>query len=145
MHRDEIAKRVTGLWGLSHTGARITGAVDEALHLFQSRNRAHAEADFFAIPGRRVVPRDRAGAASASLRKAEYLPPTEIHAAFRMAVNSNQGIDEERLLVEALRLLGFKTMGPQVRVVALAQLQVLCRSNAFELRDGRLYLAKQST
>lgn len=62
-----------------------------------------------------------------------------------MAVNSNQGIDEERLLVEALRLLGFKTMGPQVRVVALAQLQVLCRSNAFELRDGRLYLAKQST
>lgn len=145
VHRDEIAKRITSLWGLSRTGGRIAGAVDDALHLLQSRKRTLAEGDFFSIPGKRVIPRDRAGAASTSLRKAEYLPSAEIHAALRTAVSSNQGIDEERLLVEALHLLGFKTIGQQVRAVALAQLQALCRSNTFERREGRLYLAKEPT
>lgn len=142
VHRDEIARRITGLWGLGRTGARIARAVDDALHLLESRKRTLAEGDFFSISGRQVFPRDRGGADSANLRKAEYLPPSEIHAALRVAVSSNQGVDEERLLSEALRLLGFKTIGPQVRAVALTQLQALCRSNAFEHREGRLYLAK---
>jgi very-short-patch-repair endonuclease len=145
IHREEIAKRVTSLWGLSRTGARIAGAVDDALHLLQARNRAQVDADFFSVPGRRVVPRDREGTASASLRKAESLPPQEIQSALRIAVHSNQGIDEERLLVEALRQLGFKTIGAQVRALALAQLQALLRTSTFELREGRLYLTQSPT
>ncbi len=139
IHRDEVAKRVTGLWGLSRTGSRIAGAVEDALHWLASRNRIHAESDFFRMPGRPVVPRDRENASSASLRKAEYLPPSEIRAALHATVRANQGIDEERLLTDALRLLGFKTVGAQVRAAALSQLQTLCRTNALELRDGRFY------
>jgi hypothetical protein len=67
------------------------------------------------------------------------LPPLEVRAAVTAAVHANQGIDEERLLIEALRLLGFKTVGAQVRSVSSQQFQVLLRTKALEVRDGRLY------
>jgi len=139
VHRDEIAKRVTGLWGLSRTGSRITGSVDDALRWLTVRKQAGNEAEFFSIPGRPVVPRDREDAASATLRKAEYLPPLEVRAALIAAVQANQGIDEERVLTEAVRLLGFKTVGAQVRSLALQQFQMLVRTKTLDVRDGRLY------
>jgi hypothetical protein len=139
VHRDEVAKRVTGLWGLSRTGSRIGGAVDEALRWLELRNRASSDAEFFSVPGRAVIPRDRENTTSSTLRKAEYLPPQEVRVAVTAAVHANQGIDEERLLTEALRLLGFRTVGAQVRGVASQQFQMLLRTKALEIRDGRLY------
>ncbi|MEO7035879.1 MAG: DUF3320 domain-containing protein [Polyangiaceae bacterium] len=139
VHRDEVAKRVTGLWGLTRTGSRISGAVDEALRWLELRSQASSDAEFFSVPGRPVVPRDRENTTSSTLRKAEHLPPLEVRAAVTAAAHANQGIDEERLLAEALRLLGFKTVGAQVRSIASQQLQVLMRTKALEVRDGRLY------
>jgi len=139
MHGDEVAKRVTGLWGLSRTGSRIAGAVEDALRWLASGNRIGKEAEFFSIPGRSVVPRDRANAASATLRKAEYLPPVEIRAAFSATVRANYGIDQERLLTEGLRLLGLRTVGAQARSIAVQQLQVMFRTKALEAREGRIY------
>jgi len=139
VHRDEVAKRVTGLWGLTRTGSRIGGAVDEALRWLELRSQASCDAEFFSVPGRAVVPRDREDTTSSTLRKAEYLPPVEVRAAITAAVHANQGIDEERLLTEALRLLGFKTVGAQVRSMASQQFKVLLRTKALEVRDGRLY------
>ena len=131
VHRDEIAKRVTSLWGLARTGSRIGGAVDDALRWLESRNRASSDVEFFSVPGRPVVPRDRENTISSTLRKAEYLPPLEVRAAVTAAVHANQGIDEERLLIEALRLLGFKTVGAQVRSVASAAISGVASHEGF--------------
>lgn len=74
--------------------------------------------------------------------------PPEIHAAFRMAVNSNRGIrgiDEERLLVEAVRLLGFRTMGPKSASWRSRNSKSYAEATPSSSATDRLQLTKQST
>ena len=139
IHRDEIARRLATLWGRSRAGSRIQSAVNDALRWLSARGMTTSEGDFFELPNKAVVPRNRAETSSPSLRKAEYMPPSEVRSALLLAIEHNVGIEEADALGEALRLLGFKSGGSQLRQLALGQLRALGRENAVVLRDERYY------
>ncbi|HET9932771.1 MAG TPA: DUF3320 domain-containing protein, partial [Polyangiaceae bacterium] len=139
IHRDEMARRIATLWGRSRAGSRIQSAVNDALRWLGARGTTTNDGDFFELPNRSVVPRSRAEVSSTNLRKAEYLPPSEVRSALLVAIQRNFGADESAVVNEALRLLGFKPAGSQLRQVALGQLRALQRANAVELRDERYY------
>jgi very-short-patch-repair endonuclease len=139
IHREEIARRVTSLWSLSRTGSRIASAVDDALRWLASRKTVTCDAEFYYLPSQVVTVRDREGSDSPGLKKAEYLPPGEVQAALVQSVRANEGIEEARLVAEALGLLGFKATGAQVRQTTERQLAQLVRTNALESREGRIY------
>ena len=142
IHRDEMARRITQLWGLSRTGARIAGAVDDAVRALLNAGRAIAEGPFLSSPTQRVVPvRSREHVDSPTLRKAEYLPRSEIRAALVMVARANQGIARAEWLGETARLLGFKALGSQLRDVLEGQVEGTVASGAVEERDGRVYAA----
>jgi hypothetical protein len=139
IHRDEIARRLATLWGRSRAGSRIQSAINDALRWLSARGMTTNDGDFFELPNKAVVPRNRADASSTSLRKAEYLPPSEVRSALLLAIEHNVGIEEADALAEALRLLGFKSGGSQLRQLALGQLRALVRENAVVLRGERYY------
>ena len=77
IHRDELAKRVTSLWGLQRTGARIAEAIARAVEAGTASGALRADADFISYSRQSVVPvRSRVNVASANLKKPEMIPPS---------------------------------------------------------------------
>ena len=54
VHRDEICRRITTLWGLQRTGNRITAAVKAALDWSVRKGKLESSGDFIDIASRPV-------------------------------------------------------------------------------------------
>lgn len=116
IHPDEVARRVTTLWGLARTGGRIGDAVRNALFLAERTGSVVRDGDFYLERGLRAVPvRDRSNVSSPSLRDPETLPPAEISAALAGVVRDYVGATRDEVLAEAARRLGFRALGSQLR------------------------------
>ena len=131
VHIDEVVVRLKAAWGISRAGARIQAAVDRAVALATRAGTVAAADRILAIPGAEVRARDRAAAASPSLRKPEMLPPVEVDVAVVEAARRNFGGTADELLQEGARALGFRTVGGQLREVMRARIAAL-------EEDGRL-------
>ena len=71
IHREEIARRVTSLWGLQRTGARIAEAISKAVEAGIVRELLRADLDFVTHTHQTTVPvRNRSDVNSASLEEA---------------------------------------------------------------------------
>ena len=82
IHRDEVARRITVLWGLQRTGARIADATSAAIDAAARSGKVRYDADFLSHYGMGAVPvRCRDGVKSAGLRRPEMLPPAEVREA----------------------------------------------------------------
>ena len=81
VHLDEVARRLSRLWGNKRSGSRIHGAVQAAADLATRRNRIqYVEAGAGRFLDRcsrtgRIVVRDRSQVSSSTLRKVAMLPP----------------------------------------------------------------------
>lgn len=133
IHAEEIVTRVRDLWGLARAGSRIQGAVEEALRHPSLQGRLLVEAGFHDIAGRPATVRDRAQAASRTLRKPELLPPREIRQAIVDIVRDAHGARSEELVPAVARALGFLATSQQLRDRIALQIDAL-------LVDGTLVL-----
>ncbi len=140
IHRDEIVRRVTDLWGLKRTGKRIARAVDAALdHVVQS---GHVTLDGdFALDGkcREIRVRNRSRVESSTLRRVEYLPGIEIREALSRVIAEHHGISPEDAIGEAAKMLGITRKTAAFRERTEQQLQHLLDTATAEHRNGRLY------
>lgn len=143
IHEDEIARRVSELWGLNRTGNRIVSAVQRGLHVATRAGIIAHNSPFFFKPDQKEVPiRNRENATSANLRKPEMLPPTEIMAAILAVVRIHFGIKSDEVVAEVAHLFGFKSTSSQLRQVIQAQLQKLVNGGCVTVRDAVLQLAE---
>ena len=97
IHQDEVARRVTSLFGKSRTGSLISAASLKSLQLLK-RSLALVEEDgFWMTPNQLADPpvRDR-GSAPISLQRADMLSPREIRAAARIATQENGSMSGRR-------------------------------------------------
>lgn len=141
IHRDEIARRVTQLWGLQRTGRRIRDAVDSALKALSCRSFHVLDGEFFASYKRTTCPiRDRADAPSATLRKPEMIPPVEIRGAVTAIVQVHLGTTLDEAVTETARLLGFRMTSPQLRQVIEREVSFLVEQQVLDVRNGKLYV-----
>jgi very-short-patch-repair endonuclease len=116
IHEEEVAKRLASVWGLDRAGSRIQEIAKRALSSLRRSGHLHAGGEFWSLSSPRdLLVRDRSEAESASLRKAEYLPPAEISVAAAAIVKENIRVSVEELIVEIARRLGFQRTGTDLR------------------------------
>jgi very-short-patch-repair endonuclease len=115
VHIDEVVNRIRDAWGLKRAGGRIQDAVERAVQVSVRVGRLVADGDFVSVPGGVPTVRDRSSVKSASLRKPETLPPSEIEIAILDVVRSNFGAEEEKVCTVVSRALGFKSTSSQLR------------------------------
>jgi hypothetical protein len=143
IHEDEIARRVSELWGLSRTGNRIVSAVQRGLRVATRAGSIAHSSPFFYKPDQKEIPiRNREEAASTNLRKPEMLPPTEIMAAILAVVRIHFGMKADEVVAEVSRLFGFKSTSSQLRQVIYNQLQKLITDGSVNERDAVLQLVE---
>ena len=121
VHVDEVARRLSRLWGYQRTGSRIQAAVKHAANRAVRRNRiryvegvANGFLDRFERTGRLAV-RDRSAVKSSTLRRVDMLPPVEICEGIMLAVERNIGIESGDCAREVSRMLGFKSLSADLR------------------------------
>ena len=121
VHVEEIARRLSRLWGYQRTGSRIQAAVEFAAASAVRRNRiryvdgaARRFLDRCDRTGKMAI-RDRSAVRSPTLRKVEMLPPMEIREGILAAVERNVGINAGDCAREVSRMLGFKSLRADLR------------------------------
>ena len=121
VHIEEVARRLSRLWGYQRTGSRIQAAVKSAVNGAVSLNRIQyvdgAARRFLDRRGRtgKMAVRDRSAVRSSTLRKVEMLPTIEIREGILEAVERNIGIDAADCAREVSRVLGFKSLSSDLR------------------------------
>ncbi|MHB1559149.1 MAG: DUF3320 domain-containing protein [Isosphaeraceae bacterium] len=141
IHRDEIARRLTSLWGLQRTGARIAEAAARAVDSGIRRGILREELDFVAHSEQTSVPvRDRSALASATLKKPEMIPPAEVRQAIVHLVTEQVGLRREELPLLIARALGFRAASVKLRERIETVLASMLDGGAVVTRDEKLFL-----
>ncbi len=125
IHADEVARRVTSLFGKSRAGSLISEASLRSLQYLRSPpSRLIVERDFWMTPEQHQNPpiRDRS-AAPPTLQRADMLSPIEIRAAAKIAIQENGNLSDEDMANAITRLLGFKRTGPELKSAILSALK----------------------
>ena len=141
IHCDEIARRVTQLWGLQRTGRRIREAVDQALTAASRQSGARRDGEFYSLDGQQeVAVRDRSVVDSTTLRQPKMLPPVEIRQALTAIVEVHLGATRDEVIIEAARLFGFRMTSAQLREVIEREVDWLVEHQGLDERNGKLYM-----
>jgi len=141
VHRSEVVTRVRTLWGLQRAGSRIQQAVEEAIGSVVSLGGVQiVDKDFLVIPGKEVCVRDRSMVESLTLRRPEFLPPSEIDSALIKVVQNNLGAKAEELVTIVSRQLGYKSTSPQLRRVILDRCETLVGEGRLASRGDLLVI-----
>ena len=141
IHRDEIARRITSLWGQQRTGARIAEAVSKAVETGLKAGTLLGESDFITHSGQATVPvRDRSHVAAASLKKPEMIPPSEVRQTILHLVTEHLGLRRDELPSLVGRVLGFKATSAKLREMVDTSLESLHDKGDVALRDEKLFL-----
>jgi len=143
VHVDEVARRITRLWGLSRTGSRIVGAVSAAISRLIRDQTLRADEDFLSMPSQQVVPiRDRSSASVSTVRKPEMIPPAEIEASINRLVSDYFGIGREQTIKETAGLMGISKLRTPLRERIEYEIDRMISQGLVQQRDGNLYLVR---
>lgn len=137
VHVDEVATRVRTLWGLKRAGARIRATVEEAARVAGARGLIGGE-EFLHIPGAPIKVRDRSEVMSLTLRKPDFLPPSEIKEAMLEIVGSNFGAKADELILACSRKFGFSATSQQLREVFNENISELIMAGKLALQNELL-------
>ena len=141
IHKDEIARRITSLWGQQRTGARIAEAVSGAVEACVLSGNLRAESDFVAHSRQITVPvRNRSEVSAANLKKPEMIPPSEVRQAIAHLVREQVGLGREELPSLVGRALGFKVTSAKLKEVVEKILEAMLENGDIVSRDGKLSL-----
>jgi hypothetical protein len=141
VHRDEICRRITTLWGLQRTGNRITTAVNAALNWSLRKGKLESSGDFIDVALRPVRKVRSRMDASLNLRRPEMLPPSEIRHALVRVVELHFGISEDEAILQVARAFGFSSTSGQLRERIGEQMRQMIDSGELRL-DGETLLAQ---
>jgi hypothetical protein len=142
IHKDEIARRITSLWGLQRTGARIAEAISSAVEAAIRSGKLRAELDFITHREQSIVPvRDRSEVTASNLKKPEMIPPSEVRQAIIYFIKEQIGLRREELPVMVSRVFGFKSTSPKVKELVEKTLTSMHEAGDVVSRDDKLFLA----
>jgi very-short-patch-repair endonuclease/DNA polymerase III delta prime subunit len=138
IHFDEVVTRIRAMWGLQRAGSRIRQAIDVARQHLVVDGRIVQDREFLDLPGRPIRIRNRAGVTSTTLRRPEYLPPSEIRSAIQSVLRANLGGTKTEIPAAVADALGYGVVGSQLREAVLSHLEALCAQGSVEV-SGDLY------
>lgn len=140
IHKDEIARRLTSLWGLQRTGVRIAEAALKAVDAGIRSGILNSEADFVTHQEQAVVPvRNRSEVASANLKKPEMIPPSEVRQAIRYLVTEHVGLRRDELALLVGKAIGFRAASAKLKDLIESVLACMLEDGEIALRDQKLF------
>jgi hypothetical protein len=141
IHQDEIVRRLVELWGGQRTSKRSGAAVVEALGFATRSGQILQDGQFYSHRRDRVSQvRSRGDIQSASLRRPDMLPPSEIRMALIDITRKSLGIASSEAIVECARMLGFGATSAQLQSYLDQQIKALCDSGKLIEKEGKIYL-----
>jgi very-short-patch-repair endonuclease len=141
IHREEVARRITSLWGLQRTGARIADAIAKAVDLCLKSDNVQADADFLSQSQQTTVPvRNRLAVKSANLKKPEMIAPSELRQAILFIVTEHVGVRRDEIPVMVGRAIGFKATSTKFKELVEKALVRVLAENKLITRDEKLFL-----
>ena len=145
IHREEITRRVTVLWGQQRAGNRIVRAISDAIELAIRQGILQSEGEFV-TPSQRteLTVRCRSGVTAPHLRKPEMLPPAEIAAAIRGLLTENIGLHRQEIPGMVARLMGFKAASPKLKDAVDAVVSKLIEQGQASARDSKVFPPQKS-
>jgi hypothetical protein len=142
IHKEEIARRVTALWGLQRTGPRIAEAVSKAVDAGVLSGALRAEMDFVTHGQQAVVPvRNRSEVAAANVKKPEMIPPSEVRQAILYLVTEHVGLRREELPLLVGKALGFRAASAKLKDLIDKVLASMLEDGDVVSRDQKLFVA----
>jgi hypothetical protein len=90
------------------------------------------------------IPRRRDDSLPLSLKKPEYLPPSEIRAAILAVVERHLGVGSDELATAVSRLFGFKATSHQIRTVIQSQVRKMIRNGILADQGGIIQRASRA-
>lgn len=146
IHCEELARRTARLWGYGRTGKRIMQAVEQAIEVAAREGRIALDGPFCCNPVQTEMRvRDRSSVEENTLKKPEMLPPSEIRLAVSAIIRVNLGVTTEEAVIEAARLLGFKSTSSQLKRVIEQEINQLHSDGVLTARNGKMYIAESAT
>jgi hypothetical protein len=145
IHEQELIVRVRSLFGLQRAGNLIQDAVKASLKLALRGKAVVRLGQVYDINDRLVRVRDRSAVNSPSLRKPEFLPPSEIRAATLLLIERHLGAKRAELQTHVARLVGFKKTSQQLAQLIDAEIDTMLREGLLNERDGCLFGLRQSS
>jgi hypothetical protein len=140
IHRDEVAKRITSLWGQSRTGGRIAESIAKAIELGVRSGVLHADPIFVTHSRHAMIPvRCRSNVASPNLRRPEMIAPAELRQAIQYLVAEHVGLRREEINLMVARVIGFKAAGAKLKDVIEKALLHTIDENRIVLRGEKLF------
>jgi very-short-patch-repair endonuclease len=140
IHREEITRRVTSLWGQQRAGNRIIGSVSSAIGLAIRKGILQSEGEFVSDAQRtEITVRSRSEVTASNLRKPEMLPPAEIAAAIRRLLTDHIGLHRQEIPGMVARLLGFKTTTAKLKDAIDAVVARLIEQGQASARDDKVF------
>ena len=125
VHEEEIARRVARLLGKDRTGTRIFDNVLRGLRAAMKTGDVSEDGCFWRhkSANQKIAVRSRS-VASATLRKANMIPPAEINEAIVEAQLDNGELTPEEAIFTVTKALGFDRVGPDLRAVIAKQVEL---------------------
>jgi very-short-patch-repair endonuclease len=143
IHREEVAKRITSLWGQARMGNRIAEAVFRAIETSVNSGVIRADLEFLTHSQRATDPvpvRCRSTVASQNLKRPEMIPQVELRRAILCLVEEHVGLRRDEIPTMVVRVLGFKATGAKLREVVEMALGCMVEENQLTLRDEKVFL-----
>ena len=144
IHENEIARRITTLWGLSRAGRRITEAVRAATKFTEKSGTICCEDKFYWHAEHTEFPlRNRDRVESAGLKKPEMLPPRELQSGICEFVEKHVSTTPEETARAIGRMLGFRTTSRQLRERIEDEIDALIARSELTQENGSLRRNRQ--
>jgi very-short-patch-repair endonuclease len=142
IHRDEVARRITLLWGLERTGARIAESIAGAIDGGVRSGILRADTGFVSHSQQTTVPvRNRANVVSTNLKKPEMIPHAEVRQAVLHVVREHVGIGRNEIPALVARAFGFRVTSAKLRERIERVVAQIVAEDLLTLREEKLFLA----
>lgn len=129
MHVDEVVVRLRNAWELQHAGGRNPGCRKAQREHRRPAQAGETQRAFPLLPGQVVAARDRSSVTWQTLRRPDMLPPAKIAAAVLQVGRISLSAALDKVIQAAAKLLGFKTVNAQIKVLVHAVVNTLLVAN----------------
>jgi very-short-patch-repair endonuclease/DNA polymerase III delta prime subunit len=138
VHVEEVILRIRDSWQMGRAGPRIREAIMAAVAALRDERLVAIDGEFISLPQRSPSPRNRAKVTTASLKRAERLPPAEIAAVLQRAVSDFHGIERAEVAGTVARLMGMGRTTQECEAVVQHEVETLLATGDLVERDGFL-------
>jgi hypothetical protein len=143
IHREEVARRITSLWGRARTGNRISESISRAIQSGIRSGDLRADLEFVSHTQQSAVPvrcRSNVTKGAANLKNPEMIPPAELRQAIHYLVADHVGLGRGEIPATVAKVLGFKAASAKLKDVIDKVLAHMVEENRLALRDEKLFL-----